>query len=419
MKAGLFLMPSHPPERSPYDAQQWDLDVLSMVDEAGYSEAWIGEHFTALWEPNPAPDLLIAQALMRTKNIKLGTGAHLLPFHNPVELAHRVAFLDHLAQGRYMFGVGAGGLQTDHEMFGIDMAAGQHREMTRESLDIILSIWEHMDGPFQYEGKYWKFNIPDPKANEYATLRTFMSPFQKPHPPIGIAAASIGSDTLKIAGERGYIPMSLGLNAVYLASHWNSIVEGARSANREPPPRSQWRIVRDVWVADTDEEAREEPVSEVPAHNDIRSMGECEDSIVLIISYLPQIEARLMTIVVSLNTYETGSEGALGGMLGRAWREYLHPLFSYGAYPFVSSMKHDESIPDEDVTVEYMADNLWLVGSPDTVARKLRDLYEMVGGFGTLLWLTFDHSENRAAYEKSVNLLAHEVMPQLADLTGD
>jgi alkanesulfonate monooxygenase SsuD/methylene tetrahydromethanopterin reductase-like flavin-dependent oxidoreductase (luciferase family) len=368
MKAGLFLMPSHPPERSPFDAQQWDLEVLSMVDEAGYSEAWIGEHFTALWEPNPAPDLLIAQALMRTKNIKLATGAHLLPFHNPVELAHRVAFLDHLAQGRYMFGVGAGGLPTDHEMFGIDMAAGQHREMTRESLDIILSLWEHMDGPFQYEGKYWNFNIPDPKENEYATLRTFMGPLQKPHPPIGIAAASIGSDTLKIAGERGYIPMSLGLNAVYLASHWDSIVEGARSANRQPPPRSDWRIVRDVWVADTDEEAR---------------------------------------------------EGALGGMLGRAWRDYLHPLFSYGAYPFISSMKHDESIPDEDVTVEYMADNLWLIGSPDTVARKIRDLYEMVGGFGTLLWLTFDHSENRAAYEKSVNLMAHEVMPQLADLTGD
>ena len=81
-------------------------------------------------------------------------------------------------------------------------------------------------------------------------------------------------------------------------------------------------------------------------------------------------------------------------------------------------MKHDESLPDEAVTVEYMADNLWLVGSPDTVAQKLRDLYEMVGGFGTLLWLTFDHSENRAAYEKSMRLMSEKVMPQLADLTG-
>ena len=85
MKAGLFLMPSHPPERSTWDAHQWDLDCLELADNLGFSEAWIGEHFTAPWEPVPAPDLLIAQALMRTTNIKLGTGAHLLPFHNPVE----------------------------------------------------------------------------------------------------------------------------------------------------------------------------------------------------------------------------------------------------------------------------------------------------------------------------------------------
>ena len=69
-------------------------------------------------------------------------------------------------------------------------------------------------------------------------------------------------------------------------------------------------------------------------------------------------------------------------------------------------MKHDESIPDEAVTLEYMAEHLWLVGSPNTVANKIRDLYEMVGGFGTLLWLTFDHSDNRPAYEKSMRLLA-------------
>ena len=82
-------------------------------------------------------------------------------------------------------------------------------------------------------------------------------------------------------------------------------------------------------------------------------------------------------------------------------------------------MKHSEDIPNEDVDIEYLVDNLWIVGSPDTVARKLRDMYEMVGGFGTLLWLTFDHSEDRESYEKAMTLMATEVMPQLADLTGE
>jgi hypothetical protein len=82
MKLGLFLMPSHPPEREFKAGQEWDLEMLRIADRLGYDEAWIGEHFTSPWEPNPAPDLLIAQALMQTRRIVLAPGAHLLPYHH-------------------------------------------------------------------------------------------------------------------------------------------------------------------------------------------------------------------------------------------------------------------------------------------------------------------------------------------------
>ena len=366
MKAGLFLMPSHPPERSIIDSHSWDLDVLTLADELGYTEAWIGEHFTSPWEPFPAPDLLIAQALPRTNNIKLGTGVHLLPFHHPAELAHRVAYLDHLAQGRLLFGIGSGGLPTDFQMFNVDFDSGQHRDMTRESIDIILHIWKN-EGPSEYKGKYWTVKVPDPEEYRFASLKRFLVPFQQPHPPIGVAAASPGSETLKIAGEKGYIPMSLGLGPAYLAGHWEAVLEGAERGGRTPPPRSEWRIVRDVWLADTDEEA-------------VRSARE--------------------------------------GMMFRAWREYLHPLFAFGPYPFTAGMKHDESVPDDAVDLEYMLEHLWLVGSPETVAQKLRGLYEISGGFGTLLAMILDHSEDRARSEKSMRLLVEEVLPMVADLTG-
>ena len=94
MKLGLFMMPCHAPGQSPYDVAQWNLQVLRWADQYGYSEAWIGEHYTIGWEPIPSPDLLIAQALRETKRIVLAPGAHLLPYHNPVELAFRVAYLD-------------------------------------------------------------------------------------------------------------------------------------------------------------------------------------------------------------------------------------------------------------------------------------------------------------------------------------
>ena len=47
MEYGVFMMPSHPPEREVFQAHQWDLDCLVLADELGYSEAWIGEHYTA------------------------------------------------------------------------------------------------------------------------------------------------------------------------------------------------------------------------------------------------------------------------------------------------------------------------------------------------------------------------------------
>ena len=360
MKLGLFMMPSHPPERNIYDAHQWDLDYLELVDELGYEEAWIGEHFAAPWEPIPSPDIMIAQALMRTKRIKLGTGVHCLPYHHPVELAHRVAYLDHLAQGRFLFGIGASGTASDWALFNVDAANGQHREMTRESLDIMLKIWEN-EGPIEYRGEYWDFNIAD---TIFDTLHLFLTPYQKPHPPIGVASSSYRSPTLVEAGARGYIPMSLGFNRDYIKSHWEAIEEGALRAGRTPD-RSEWRLVQDVFVADTDEEAR----------------------------------------------YQ-----ALNGMHARVYNDYLMHVFR--GFEFLSFMKENSEIPDEAVTVEYLVDNLWLVGSPETVANKIRELYSNVDGFGGILVMVYDHWQNQAGWEKSTRLLAEEVMPRVADLTG-
>jgi alkanesulfonate monooxygenase SsuD/methylene tetrahydromethanopterin reductase-like flavin-dependent oxidoreductase (luciferase family) len=99
MELGYFTMPSHPPERSLRDGHEWDLEVIRWLDELGYKECWIGEHHTAPWEPHPSPDLLVAQALMQTKNIRLGPGGFLLPFHHPAQIANRV-ILDHISSGR-------------------------------------------------------------------------------------------------------------------------------------------------------------------------------------------------------------------------------------------------------------------------------------------------------------------------------
>jgi alkanesulfonate monooxygenase SsuD/methylene tetrahydromethanopterin reductase-like flavin-dependent oxidoreductase (luciferase family) len=173
-----------------------------------------------------------------------------------------------------------------------------------------------------------------------------------------VAGLSKGSDTLNLAGERGFWPMSLNLNPAYVGSHWEAVEEGAARSGRTPK-RSDWRLVREVFVADTDAEALRHSV---------------------------------------------------GGMMGRMMTEYFLPLL--GAFGFTEYLKHDPSVPDSEVTPEYCAKHNWLGGSSASVSQKLNDIYEEVGGFGTLLEVCFDYSENPTARRHSMELLAKEVMPR-------
>ena len=79
-------------------------------------------------------------------------------------------------------------------------------------------------------------------------------------------------------------------------------------------------------------------------------------------------------------------------------------------------MKLDPSMADEAIDVDYLMENLWIVGDPQQCADKIRTLYETVGGFGTLLSVTAD-SDDPAWDHESLRLLAEEVAPRIADLT--
>jgi len=355
MKLGALMMPSHPPERGIREGIDGDLEQLAFLDRMGFTEAWIGEHYTAPWEPCPAPDLLIAEALTRTERIKLCPGAHLLPYHNPIELAHRVAYLDHMARGRYMLGVGISALGSDLQLFGVDAAGGENRRMTAESLDMMLQLWT--EGPRDFDGEHWKMREV---RTDFDFLHYHLRPYQQPHPPIGIAGLSPNSETLKLAGERGFLPLSISLNPAHTASHWGSIVEGAERSGRTPD-RSEWRLVREVYIGETDDKARQQ----------VRD-----------------------------------------GAMGRCWREYLLPF--YLGNGFASHFKVHPDDADSDVTVDYLIEKSWFVGSTQTVIDKIGRLADETGGFGTILVMLFDFSTEQGAWEDSVHRLVEEVLPEFS-----
>jgi alkanesulfonate monooxygenase SsuD/methylene tetrahydromethanopterin reductase-like flavin-dependent oxidoreductase (luciferase family) len=354
MKLGALLMPSHPPERSIRAGQLWDIQEICRLEDLGFAECWIGEHFTAAWEPCPAPDLLIAAALQRTTRIKLGPLGHLLPYHHPVELAHRVAFLDHMAEGRYQVGVGISALPTDHQIFGIDSSVGVNRRMTYESLEFMTKLWNH--GPQSLRGEFWTMGAP---SESLPSLGYHLRPYTAPHPPIAIAGLTPGSANHRLAGEKGYIPVSLSISPdpAITAKHWDAVVEGAAFSGRSAD-RDQWRVIRDIYIAPTDDEAR---------------------------------------------------DLAIGGIIGRCWREFLLPLYlSLGLGHY---LKLDPMMPDSAVTLEYLADNLWFVGSPATVTERILDLQRQTGGFGYLLMVSYDATNESSAWERSLRLLTDEVLP--------
>jgi alkanesulfonate monooxygenase SsuD/methylene tetrahydromethanopterin reductase-like flavin-dependent oxidoreductase (luciferase family) len=125
------------------------------------------------------------------------------------------------------------------------------------------------------------------------------------------------------------------------------------------PTAATWRIARDVYVADTDARARRE---------------------------------------------------AIEGTLGRDYRDYFLRLLP--KLRGFDMLKVDAAMPDAEVTLEYLCDNIWIVGSPDTVARKLAKLSGDVGGFGTLLVIAHEWTP-RGAWERSMRLLKDKVVPRL------
>ena len=171
-----------------------------------------------------------------------------------------------------------------------------------------------------------------------------------------MAGLSSPSPTLTMAGERGWIPMSLNLNPAYCASHWDSYEAGARKGGHTVS-RKDWRMVREIFVADTDEEAWEHSVN---------------------------------------------------GMMGRMMKEYFLPLLD--AFGFTDYLKADQSHTNAMVTPEYCAEHNWLIGSPQTVAEKIRDGVKRRG--------------SSALYQPITNLLVadrsewNEVLLRMRDASG-
>lgn len=359
MKLGLFMMPLHPANRPLRDTLAENTEKSLLAEELGFDELWIGEHFSATTEPVCSPLMFLASLLPQTKRIRLGTGVINLPNHHPAIVASEVALFDHMSNGRLLFGIGPGGLASDFELF--DNEDPQKRgERMLESIDTILQLWAQ-EPPYRVSGKYWDLKLTDAIVPELG-IGYLRKPLQQPHPPIAMSAMSPFSGSVKTAAMQGWSPISANFIPEYsIASHWKKYLEGCAASGRTPDG-AHWRVARNIVVAPTDEEAR-----------------------------------RRAFDAAGSNHY---------------YFRYLWEVLCRGNYSV--AMKPDPKMPDTDVTVEMLIDQIVIHGSPETVTRKLAGLRERIGPFGTLLMAAMDWSgPNREWERESMRLLAQGVLPAL------
>jgi alkanesulfonate monooxygenase SsuD/methylene tetrahydromethanopterin reductase-like flavin-dependent oxidoreductase (luciferase family) len=205
---------------------------------------WLAElHFAPERSVLSSPLMIAATIAQRTKRMKIGTAVQVLPLCHPLRLAEEVATVDQLSRGRLIFGVGRSGFAHTYKTYGVDY--GESRERFAETLVILKRAFS--EERFSHSGKYFT----------YENVRLAPKSLQQPWPEIRVAAAS--PDTYVEVAELGH--------PIFVAARTGNISELAplvktyREAWKKAghPGKGEVYLRVPVYVADTDEKAREEP----------------------------------------------------------------------------------------------------------------------------------------------------------------
>ena len=217
------------------------LDMICEADRLGFHSVFMVEHhFTGIGQISATLSTLCYLAA-KTKQIRLGTGVTVLPWHNPVLVAEQAATLDLLSGGRLDFGVGKG--YRDLEFHGFRIPKEEAQERYDESLDIILKSFTS-DERFSHAGKYWQF---DDILVEPPTV-------QKPHPPVWIAAGS--DDSIRAVAKSGHNVMFDQFAGIERTRERLEIWKAACAEYGRPYDPMHVTVARGLTIVRTQEEYR-------------------------------------------------------------------------------------------------------------------------------------------------------------------
>lgn len=333
--------------------------LAETADTYGLDGVWLAErHFAAPRRPGDpmgagipsvvSVPLVMASAIAgRTKQVRIGTGVSVLPLCHPVRLAEEAATVDQVSRGRLEFGVGRSGFPRSYDGYGIPYA--ESRARFQESLEIILKAWS--EERFSHQGEFFQFD----------DLCVLPKPYQRPHPPVRIAATT--RDTFPQVGRSGHAVISglRGFDVHEVAEH----IAMYRQARQEGghPGQGEVFLRAPIYVAKTDDLGRAEP----------------EES--------------------TMRSYRR-----LGGLFGTSAGQ---------AGTTLSEERRERAERLANVTYADLLQDRLAYGSPETVTEKLLTLKARLGLDGIIMEPNVGGGLPQEKILNSVRLYAQEVAPKL------
>lgn len=344
------------------DVYEEHIRLAQRLERLGWRSYFVIEHQNSPASAITAPAVYLTAVARATTSLRIGAMMFQLPFYHPLRLAQDVAMLDQLSHGRVEFGTGIGVHEHEFIRWGLDFY--QRQAMAGEVLDIVKMAWTRDE--VTYEGRYWRFDeaLPQPK------------PYQKPYPPIWAAVHSDAS--VEFAARNNY-HVAKNLDTDEVVARQFALYRATWRECNHPGPMPQIFLMRNVHVAKTDEQAHE--------------------------------EARRYLI-----TADQSLDLVRGGPLAAT-------RIGWGTHPRGmgrdSSRAHDaargetiaRSTRDYDFNI---ANGLSIVGSPETVIRRLREGQERLGY--TLFCTNHQLGDMPAdLVEESIRLFGEQVIPAFQD----
>jgi alkanesulfonate monooxygenase SsuD/methylene tetrahydromethanopterin reductase-like flavin-dependent oxidoreductase (luciferase family) len=243
MEFGIFHEFPSIPGQSDAAAFAQSFELVDGAERWGLDAMWLGElHFDPARSVLSAPLCIASAIAARTQRMKIGLAVQVLPLCHPLRLAEETATVDQISAGRLIFGVGRSGVARTYEAYGVPYA--ESRERFAEILDILRKAWTY--DTLSYQGKYYSFDA----------VTVVPKPFQRPAPPIRVAATS--ADTFVSIGGQG-LPIFVAVRyetAAEIAPHIAAYREAlAGSAN----PRGGGVFLRvPAYLAPSEAQARRE-----------------------------------------------------------------------------------------------------------------------------------------------------------------